>query len=181
MKIAIVGTHGIGKTTLAYQIAAEAKKKGRNALVINEIARRCPFPLNDKQVPEGAEWIISTQISHELSAKANKTEYIICDRSAYDPICYMKASKHDKSSYRSAKLYASEWLKTYDKVFLVVPDTKKLAPDGFRCTDINFQELVNDQFMQEFQIKNICPHEIIYTSEIFESDLSWIYKKVGLD
>lgn len=181
MKIAIIGTHGIGKTTLAYIIAAEAKKKGKNAVVINEVARRCPFPLNDKQVPEGAEWIISTQISHELSAKANKTEYIICDRSAYDPICYMKASKHNKSTYRSMKIYAEEWLKTYDKIFLVIPDTKKIDSDGFRCTDVKFQELVNDQFMHEFQVKNICVHQTVYTSEIFSPDISWIYKEIGLE
>lgn len=61
MKIAIVGTHGIGKTTLAYQIACEAKKKGKNATVINEIARRCPFPLNDEQTPDG---LLCLQLLH---------------------------------------------------------------------------------------------------------------------
>ena len=55
-KIAITGTHGVGKTTMAMQMASEIKS-GDPSLRVNvlpEAARMCPFPLNKKNDGRGA-------------------------------------------------------------------------------------------------------------------------------
>lgn len=180
MKIAIVGTHGIGKTTLAYQIACEAKKKGKNAMVISEVARRCPFPLNDEQTPDGAEWIIATQISRELSAIADGTEYIVCDRSAYDPICYLKAGKHPARVYQAMRIYAEEWLKTYNKIFLVIPNGEEIIADGFRSVDEEFQRRVHKEFLKYFTASPMCSVQKVDSSAIFQGELDDVFKEIKL-
>lgn len=48
MKIALIGTHGTGKTTLAYDIISKLKKKGIDADFLGEVARICPFPINEQ-------------------------------------------------------------------------------------------------------------------------------------
>ena len=179
MKIAIVGTHGIGKTTLAYSIASEAKRKGKNVCIIQEIARRCPFPLNSEQTPDGAEWIISTQISKELTAKADGVEFIVCDRSAYDPICYMKAGKHNPRTYNSMRIYAEEWLRTYDKIFFVTPSGIEIEPDGFRSIDEVFQNKVHKEFLKFFTLFPIGSVQKVESSDIFQNNLDEVFK--GID
>ena len=80
MKIAFIGTHGIGKTTLAYELCNELKKQHLDVGFIDEIARRCPFPINEGTSLEAQTWILATTIGREL--ELNKIyPNIICDRS----------------------------------------------------------------------------------------------------
>ena len=53
MKIALIGTHGVGKTTLAYEICSLLKRSGKNVELVTEMARRSPFPVNDATTLEG--------------------------------------------------------------------------------------------------------------------------------
>ena len=46
MKIAFIGTHGVGKTTLCYDLAALLKRQGLNVDVVKEVARLSPLPIN---------------------------------------------------------------------------------------------------------------------------------------
>ena len=48
MKVAFIGTHGVGKTTLAYGLAMRLKQLGANVGFLEEVARRCPFPINEE-------------------------------------------------------------------------------------------------------------------------------------
>jgi len=182
MKLCVVGTHGTGKTTLTYQIASEFKKRGRNATVINEVARRCPFPINDGFDTEGAEWIITSQINRELQAKADGYDDIICDRSAYDPICYLKCVEKPIKYWQKLAAYAEEWLKTYDKIIFVIPSGKELVNDGIRSMDIDFQQNVHEQFSCFFKgqtYMKIIPKDRIHqvqSSEIFKNYFEDIYK-----
>jgi len=42
MKIALVGTHGVSKTTLAYELAGILKRRGKTVELLTEIARDAP-------------------------------------------------------------------------------------------------------------------------------------------
>lgn len=179
MKIAVVGTHGCGKTTLTYLIAAEAKKRGFNAKVVNEVARSCPFALNDGFTMDGAHWIITQQINKELSAKAAKTEMIICDRSSIDPIIYISSKTEDAKSYEALYDYATDWMKTYDKIIWVFADICKLKDDGVRSTDEEFQAEIDRGFDIFFtaHFPEIFPLDMM-SSDIFEGNLDKVMEYV---
>jgi thymidylate kinase len=174
-KICVVGTHGIGKTTLTYLLGAHYKKMGKNVKVINEVARASPFPLNDGFTLEGATWIICEQVKKELDAVAQKSEVIVCDRSAYDPIIYLKVRGiHDES----LRKFATGWLSTYDQIIWVHPSSSVIPlGDGVRSTDLEFQKLVHDGFCDIFkdQKKQFLS---IAANEVFESNLQGILKQI---
>ena len=88
MKLALIGTHGVGKTTLAYDVCALLKKQGQNVELVTEVARRCPFPVNEGTTLEAQLWILHTQIADELAA-AQRAQTVICDRSVLDNYCYL--------------------------------------------------------------------------------------------
>ena len=45
-KLAFVGSHGVGKTTLCYGLAARLKARDMSLEVVREVARRSPLPIN---------------------------------------------------------------------------------------------------------------------------------------
>jgi nicotinamide riboside kinase len=180
MKIAIIGTHGVGKTTLSYQIAAEAKKTGKNACVIQELARLCPFPINDGFSIEAAEWIITTQVSQELAAKARGNDCIICDRSAFDPILYLAVKPFNPMSYEKLQHFAEEWLRSYDALILVKPVGQELIDDGIRSMDRDFYWEVNKKFMDYFRNKFPGKLTEIRSSEIFSNKIIEVLRWLGL-
>jgi len=170
MKIAIIGTHGTGKTTLAYVIATAAKQKGVNVKLVQEVARTSPFPLNEDFDIDCAHWIITSQIKRELSAKAEKSEMIICDRSSIDPICYLKAVDKPTPKYEALEDFADEWMKTYDKIIFVYPTGEKLDFDGVRCMDDEYQLEVHDNFLEYIERSKMAV-TLFPASKIFENDI----------
>jgi nicotinamide riboside kinase len=147
MKIAIIGTHGTGKTTLAYRLCSEAKKRGKNAVILSETARSCPFPINEGSSLDGFFWMTGTQLAKEQLAVAHKSDYIVCDRSVIDHVAYVPL-EFAKGKIFDYMVYAcTAWLDTYDKIFWVIPSPKaEIAHDGIRCTDPEFQEKIHHRF-----------------------------------
>jgi len=46
MKIAFIGTHGVGKTTLCFDLASRLKRLDMGVDIVKEVARGCPLPIN---------------------------------------------------------------------------------------------------------------------------------------
>ncbi|HLE36227.1 MAG TPA: AAA family ATPase, partial [Candidatus Acidoferrales bacterium] len=88
MKLALIGTHGVGKTTLAYETCSLLKKADHNVELVTEVARRSPFPVNEATTLESQLWILHGQIAAELDAAA-RAPHVICDRSVLDNYCYL--------------------------------------------------------------------------------------------
>ncbi len=167
MKIAIVGTHGTGKSTLSYLMASHYKKQGKNVKIIQEVARSCPFPINHGMTVEAAKWIYYEHARKELEAEA-KHEIVICDRSVYDSFVY--ASYFDiNSELKSLESIAYEHLSTYDKVIFVIPDIQ-LQTDGTRSSDPQFQLGI---FMAYSQLTEELDFIEIKSSQIFDPEESW--------
>ncbi|MGC1292445.1 MAG: hypothetical protein WA855_14295, partial [Candidatus Acidiferrales bacterium] len=80
MKLALIGTHGVGKTTIAYEVCSLVKRAGQNVELVSEVARRSPFPVNAGTTLEEQLWILHTQIAAELEAGRNGA-HAVCDRS----------------------------------------------------------------------------------------------------
>ena len=67
MKIAFIGSHGVGKTTLCYDLAARLKRLDLNVDMVKEVARECPLPINRETTLESQAWIIHSQIAEEIA------------------------------------------------------------------------------------------------------------------
>ena len=87
-KVAFIGTHGVGKTTLCYGLAAGLKARDVTPEVVREVARRFPLPINQDTNVASQSWILHTQIAEELVAQAHYG-VVICDRSVLDNYVYM--------------------------------------------------------------------------------------------
>ena len=155
-KIALVGTHGVGKTTIAYELAGVIKRRRRSVELLTEIARECPFPLNEKATREAYHWIIARQIQLELE-KSPRAEFVVCDRSVLDNFAYY-VRKYGSSSPDAEALgsYCRAWMKSYD-LLVRFPVTAQLTDDGFRSTSGDFQreidQVCDDLFENEYNLK----------------------------
>src|ERR1700733_12171849 len=88
MKLALIGTHGVGKPPPAYEICSLLKKSAYNVELVTEVARQSPFPVNAATTLEGQLWILHAQIAAELNA-ARRAPHVITDRSVLDNYCYL--------------------------------------------------------------------------------------------
>ena len=63
MKVAFIGSHGVGKTTLCFELAALLKKRDRIVEMVREVARFCPLPINRETTIAAQSWILHTEIA----------------------------------------------------------------------------------------------------------------------
>lgn len=141
MKVAFIGTHGVGKTTLCYDLAASLKKRDLAVELVREVARECPLPINRDTTLFAQSWILHTQISWELEAQA-KCEVVLCDRAALDNFCYLKRAGGTGPHEKALEALVRSWTPTYDFLFKV-PIIGDPRFDGIRDTDIAFQHEID--------------------------------------
>ncbi len=133
MKIAFVGSHGVGKTTLCFDLAAQLKRRGINVDMVKEVARASPLPVNRKTSREAQLWILTTQVAEEIRA-ASHSDVVVCDRAALDNYAYFfLACGRDLA----VEKFVLMWMKTYD-LLIRVPVLAEIQEDGFRDTDTVF-------------------------------------------
>ena len=142
MKVAFIGTHGVGKTTLCYDLAACLKKRDVAVELVREVARECPLPINRETTLTAQSWILHTQIAWELAAEA-KSEVVVCDRAALDNFCYLKRAGGCGERERALESLVASWTPTYDFLFKV-PIVGKPRFDGVRDTDLRFQHDIDE-------------------------------------
>jgi thymidylate kinase len=150
MKIAFIGTHGIGKTTLTYELCTRLKKQDLDVGFIEELARRCPFPINEGTSLEAQTWILTMTITKEIE-HTKVYEHIICDRAVLDNYAYLfNKFGHVPALYDLVKY----WIRTYDLLVKVPINELYLRPDGVRSIDRGFQQAIDariDQLLAETQ------------------------------
>ena len=158
-KIALVGTHGVNKTTIAYELAGVLKRKGKTVELLTEIARECPFPLNEEATREAYQWIIARQVQLEIE-KTPRADILVCDRSVLDNFAYY-VRRYSRSGTEAEALgaYCRSWIKTYD-LLVRLPIAEPLAADGFRSTDRDFQREIDrlcDEMFEEYYNEQTHP------------------------
>jgi nicotinamide riboside kinase len=134
LKVAFVGTHGVGKTTLCYDLAAQLKRLDLGVELVKEVARRCPLPINEKTTPDAQAWILHTQMAEELAAAAIY-EVVICDRSVLDNYAYLVARIGRRPEFDAL---VRSWIGTYNFLFKV-PILDAPSFDGTRAVSQTFQ------------------------------------------
>lgn len=138
MKIAFIGSHGVGKTTLCYDLASRLKRQDRAVDLVKEVARRCPLPINQETTLQAQAWILHTQIADELAAVA-QNDIVICDRSVLDNYAYLV---HQAGRLPGYDMLVKEWVATYDGLFKV-PIIDPPTFDGKRDVSRAFQRDVD--------------------------------------
>jgi len=144
LKIALIGTHGVGKTTLAFELCSRLKRAHQDVELVAEVARSSPFPVNEGTTLEGQLWILHTQIACELDA-ARRARNVICDRSVLDNYCYL-INKFGRQAQLESWL--DWWMGTYHLLAGVSPLRQEIAPDGFRSESLEFQQRIHDLLRQ---------------------------------
>jgi thymidylate kinase len=147
LKIALIGTHGVGKTTLAFEICSLLKKADYNVELVTEVARRSPFPVNEGTTLEGQLWILHAQIAAELDAA--RAPHVICDRSVLDNYCYL-INKFGRQQRIEAWL--EWWMQTYTLLVGVPPLADGIPPDGFRSENLEFQQRIHDRIEEMLEV-----------------------------
>ncbi|MDA2913916.1 ATP-binding protein [Acidobacteriia bacterium AH_259_A11_L15] len=148
MKLGLIGTHGVGKTTLAYDVCALLKKNGQNVELVTEVVRRSPLPHNEATTLEAQLWILHTQIASEIEA-ASRAPVVLCDRSVLDNYCYLV----NKCGRQPAlERWLEQWLETYGLLVgvplvresIYAEDFRQPAlADTFRAPDRAFQQRID--------------------------------------
>src|SRR6476646_6949690 len=115
MKLAFVGSHGGGKTTLCFDLASQLKRLDLGVDLVKEVARRCPLPINEQTTPDAQAWILHTQMAEELAAAANY-DVVICDRSVLINYAYLVARIGRRPEFEAL---VRSWIASYNFLFKV--------------------------------------------------------------
>ncbi|MXX75036.1 MAG: ATP-binding protein [Holophagales bacterium] len=151
-KMAFIGTHGVGKTTLAYGLAARLKRRDINLDVVVEVARRCPLPLNEGTTLEAQSWILHSQIANELAAES-RSPVVICDRSVLDNYVYLLFARGRQPALEPL---IESWCTTYDlQVYVPILRDSDAQPDGVRAVDPAFRRQIDDRLWNELEDRRI--------------------------
>lgn len=153
LKVAFVGTHGVGKTTLCFDLASQLKRLDLGVDIVKEVARRCPLPINEETTLDAQAWILHMQIAEEIAASA-VNEVVICDRSVLDNYAYLVARMGRRAALDAL---VAEWIGGYDALFKV-PVTSAPAFDGMRAVSRSFQldiDATIDQLIGGFAVNVI--------------------------
>lgn len=150
MKLAFIGTHGVGKTTLCFDLASRLKRLDWSVDIVKEVARSCPLPINRETTVEAQAWILHTQIAEELAAEA-RYQMVVCDRSVLDNYAYLVYRGGRSAAYDGL---VRDWMKSYDGL-IKVPVVSSPAFDGTRDLSAAFQQDIDrgiDRLLEEFGI-----------------------------
>ena len=152
MKLALIGTHGVGKTTLCFELAARLKRRSLDVEIVREVARRCPLPINQQTTVRAQEWILLTQMALEIEASAAH-EIVLCDRSVLDNYCYLV---HAAGTQPLWERVLDDWIPTYD-LLVWVPRWAEPGYDGVRAVDPSFQRRIDDLLGEMITARGLEP------------------------
>lgn len=134
LKIAVIGTHFTGKTTLCKKLQKFLEKKGIKGCIVAEVVRDCPFPINELSTLQAQDWILNEQKKREMLLE-NVCDVIIADRSLIDNFAYwMRVAENSLEAKEILKKEEEvfEYSKSYDIIFFLQPFEKEIEDDNFR-------------------------------------------------
>jgi nicotinamide riboside kinase len=150
VKVALIGTHGVGKTTLCFELAARLKRRDVDVEMVREVARHCPLPINRKTNQAAQAWILHTQMAWELEAQAEHA-VVLCDRSVLDNYCYLLYAEGPQPYWEPLLRH---WLPTYH-LLVKVPLWTPPRWDGVRDTDLAFQRAIDELLEEQLEKRQL--------------------------
>ena len=171
IRIAYLGTQGTGKTTAVMDLAARLKKAGYDVDVVTEVARKSPYPINEKGTLQSQIWIFAKMLLEEVESKADITIY---DRTLLDVFEYTFRISHDDAEL--LRPFIQEWMKTYDLLFYMEPRIGYLKDDGKRSTSKEFQKMIKDMMETDIEAMQLpvvkiktCPQRYLEAIKVIHN------------
>lgn len=155
LKIAFVGSHGVGKTTLCFDLAARLKRLDLGVDIVREVARACPLPINRDTTVEAQAWILHSQIAQELEAAA-RNEVVVCDRSVLDNYAYLVHRAGRRPEYDAL---VARWVGSYAGLFKV-PIVQPPSYDGTRDVSTAFQAAIDRTIEELVEAFGVTCHRL---------------------
>lgn len=131
-KIAILGAHGSGKSTLIKKIHETYAEK---SLTVTDTARVCPKTVGKESNTDAQLWILEHQLRIEALLDG-KDMPVIFDNCSLGHLAYFHFWGGDVSRFQKQIV---DSMSRFDRVFLVPPNENFLFDDGLRPTDAGFQ------------------------------------------
>ena len=150
IKVAFIGSHCVGKTTLCFDLAFRLKRLDIAVDIVKEVARHCPLPINEDTTLEAQAWIFHSQIAEEIAVAA-QYDAVVCDRSVLDNYAYLVNRVGRRPEFDAV---VRAWMTTYTALFKV-PVVAPPSFDGKRALSPSFQTEVDallDELLAAFDI-----------------------------
>jgi len=169
-KIALIGSQNSGKTTSLYYLSYKLKKESNPLGVGHEVARECPYPLNQGGGLLTQLWILFKQMENEAKLE-QYYENIILDRSVYDQIAYTGYLADNgtitQANHNFMKHISFSWAKIHPYDLLVYLEPLPLEKDIMRGENLlDYQREINRRFKL---LTKTLPEKII-TVKVFPKE-----------
>lgn len=161
--IALSGSHGTGKTTAAFQEAAQQKilHPSNTIAVLCEQSSLSPYPINKEGTEDSQMWIFTRQIELELEYHS-KFDIIVSDRTAVDAIAYTYVAGFHGLAAAMFSLVENH-ISIYQKIIF-----KKIAKNNFWYAD-GIRETTDSQYRQDIENKLLELYQ-----QLFQEDFATI-------
>lgn len=145
MKIGLVGTVSVGKTTLVNALKELPQFKDYHfATERSKYLRDLGIPLNTDSTLKGQTMFLAERVSELMR------DNLITDRTVIDVMAFTNASKSIKQSDKiSFEEYARNFINEYDYIFYISPDGVEIEDNGVRETNSEYRDLI------DFTIRNL--------------------------
>jgi nicotinamide riboside kinase len=135
--IAVIGSHGVRKSTAVAGIAAACARLGFRVATLGEVIRTSPLGHNEAATPAAQLWVILTQVAREIEAGAG-IDVLVTDRSVVDNYAYYRRAAGDDDPFGVEPL-VRRWASGYARHLRLLPDVPLVA-DGFRSPAPAFRD-----------------------------------------
>jgi len=169
MKILVTGSHGVGKSTLSFLLAAHLKLKYRDksVKVIEESIRDVSKIFNGVlNTPEFQKYVILDSICNEIKQKQSH-QIVICDRTSIDPLVY--GMMFGVALSKEFVDIAVNNLNTFTNIVYIKPDNTPIVDDGFRMLNVDERNTIDEQFNSLLQSWG-GKYKVISTSDVESID-----------
>ena len=156
MKICVIGTYGVGKTTLCNQIL---KDLGDEAVVLPDMMEEGIINAPGSFGATRAVWSYHAQVLSESDKDIVELD-IICDRSVIDPLIFARALGIKSDFVDACWMAASVWMLSYDIIVYVTKSKLKMSKE---------QALIQEYFTEWVTGSEIAHLVYVSSEDIFAS------------